>query len=283
MVTSISPDYLILGHITRDNTPQGPILGGTSSYSSLTAHRLGQKVALVTSVGEDIPSLAPLNDILIKYSVQPSSTTFENSYRNGVRYQKWLSSSAPLTEADIPHAWRQAPIVHLAPIGQELPPALCGQFPHSLVGVTGQGWLRGRDGGMNVIYQPHPELETWLSAIDVMVLSLSDLFGDQEALRHLLTSVKLGVETLGPDGCRLYHQGEVHHVPVQPQKEVDPTGAGDIFAAAFFIKYRQSGHPIQAAQFANACASLSVTQVGLAGVPTLAEVEAHLAELYLVG
>lgn len=280
MVEFILPDYLILGHITRDNTPQGPILGGTSSYSSLTAHRLGQKVALLTSVGEDIPSLAPLNDILIKYSVQPDSTTFENIYRNGTRSQKWLSSSAPLSSADIPTAWRQSPIVHLAPIGQEISPALCGEFSASLVGVTGQGWLRGKDSQMNVIYQPNPELEVWLGAIDVLVLSLSDLFGDREALRHLLTSVKLGVETLGPEGCRLYHRGEVYLVPVQPQKEVDPTGAGDIFAGAFFIKYHQTGDFIQAAQFANACASLSVLQVGLAGVPTLAEVEAHMAELY---
>lgn len=283
MVEFTRPDYLILGHITRDNTPQGPILGGTSSYSSLTAHRLQQKVALVTSVGEDIPSLAPLKDILIKYSVQPDSTTFENIYRNGVRYQKWLSSSAPLALDDVPPAWRQSPIVHLAPIGQEISPALCGEFPHSLVGVTGQGWLRGRDARMNVIYQPNLELEAWLGSIDVLVLSLSDLFGDEEALRHLLTSVKLGVETLGPDGCRLYHRGEVYHVPVDPKQEVDPTGAGDIFAAAFFIKYHQTGNFILAAQFANACASLSVLQVGLAGVPTLAEVEAHMAELYQAG
>ena len=113
-----------------------------------------------------------------------------------------------------------------------------------------------------------------------MVLSLADLFGDRAAMLHLLTSVKLGIETLGPEGCKVYYQGQVIHVPVRPEVEVDPTGAGDIFAAAFFIRYHESGDIIKAAQFANACASLSVRGRGMDSIPDLPEVEAHLRELY---
>ena len=29
----------------------------------------------------------------------------------------------------------------------------------------------------------------------------------------------------------MYHNGQVKHIPVKPEVEVDPTGAGDIFAA----------------------------------------------------
>jgi len=61
---------------------------------------------------------------------------------------------------------------------------------------------------------------------------------------------------------------------------VDPTGAGDIFAAAFFIRYRESADVIEAARFANACAALSVRKAGLAGVPTRSAVEARQAALY---
>ena len=78
----------------------------------------------------------------------------------------------------------------------------------------------------------------------------------------------------------MYHNGQVTHIPVKPEVEVDPTGAGDIFAAAFFIQYREGGDFIKAAQFANACASLSVRKVGLESIPSPSEVEAHLVELY---
>jgi len=191
-----------------------------------------------------------------------------------------LSSATPLTLEHVPPAWRNAPIIHLSPMGQELSPGLCRHFPRSLVCVTIQGWLRGQDDDYNVIYRPHPQLDASLGCIDILVMSLADVKGDRAAADHLLTSVKIGVETLGPQGCRVYHNGEVVHVPVQSEREVDPTGAGDIFAAAFFIRYRDTGDVIQAARFANTCGSLSVRQVGIAGVPHLAEVEQHLTKIY---
>lgn len=280
MTTNNLPDYLIIGHVTKDNIPNGAILGGTCSYAGLTALNLGQRTAAVTSFGPDIPSMAVLEGMEFKNVPHSESTTFENSYKNGVRHQKWLGTAGSLSLEDIPPAWRNTPIVHLAPMAQELSPIMCGHFPHSLTCVTIQGWLRGRDENDKVIYQPHPELEAALGCIDILVLSLADLVGDRAAADHLLTSVKIGVETLGPDGCLVYHQGQMTHIPVQPEIETDPTGAGDIFAAAFFIRYQQTLDIVKAAQFANACASLSVRKVGMASVPTLAEVENHLIELY---
>jgi hypothetical protein len=275
-----SPDYLIIGHVSKDNTSHGAILGGTCSYSALTAHKLGQRTAVVTSYGPDIPSLAALDGIEIEVLPHDHSTTFENIYHNGVRHQKWLASSASLSLKNVPHNWRNTPIVHLAPLTQEISPAMCGDFSNSLVGVTIQGWLRGQDSQYSVIYQPHPELEAWLSNIDVLILSLADVFGDRTALTHLLTSARLGVETLGSKGCKVYQNGQVTHIPVKPEVEVDPTGAGDIFAAAFFIRYCKTGDFIKAAQFANACASLSVRKKGMESIPNLSEVEARLEMLY---
>lgn len=280
MTNAYKPDYLVIGHVTKDNIPGGAILGGTPSYAGLTAHKLGKRTAIVTSYGPDVPSLAVLDGINIKSFPARNTTTFENVYVDGVRYQKWLASSEPLSIENVPPVWRNAPIVHLSPMGQELSPAMCSQFPDSLVCVTIQGWLRGQDADYNVTYQPHPDLEASLECIDILVLSLVDLCGDRAATDHLLTSVKIGVETLGPEGCRVYHDDQVIHVPVKPEVEVDPTGAGDIFAAAFFVRYQETGDLVTAAQFANATGSLSVGKVGIAGVPSLAEVEAHLVELY---
>jgi sugar/nucleoside kinase (ribokinase family) len=60
---------------------------------------------------------------------------------------------------------------------------------------------------------------------------------------------------------------------------VDATGAGDIFAAAFFIRLYKTRDPWEAARFATLLASHSVTRVGLDGIPTAREIEESLMEV----
>ncbi len=235
---------------------------------------------MVSAVGDDAPALAVLNGIPLHRITHPTTVTFQNVYEQGARRQKWLVDGGHIALADVPLAWRHAPVVHLAPIAQEMSPALCAEFPHSLVGVTAQGWLRGRNAQRDVIFQPHSELEKYLPYVDVLVVSLSDFFGDRAAMLAALTGVPIGVETLGADGCTVYRHGDTVHVPVEPQPEIDPTGAGDIFATAFFTEYARIRNSRQSAQFANACASLSVTRQGVASAPTRAEVERHYRQMY---
>ena len=61
--------------------------------------------------------------------------------------------------------------------------------------------------------------------------------------------------------------------------EVDPTGAGDIFATAFFTRLLNTRDPWEAARFANRIAAISVTRPGMAGVPSPDEVRACLVEV----
>lgn len=276
----MNPNYLIIGNVTKDIIPDGAILGGTASYSAVAAHKLAKQVGLVTRVGPDIPSLDVLDGIQTEAILHTHSTTFENIYENGRRRQMLWDFSGQLTLDHVPTAWRNAPIVHLAPIAQDYSPSLSKHFGNSLICVTIQGWLRAQDDQCNVIFQPHADLEAWLPKIDVLVMSRADVFGDETLLNRYLTLVKLGVETIGPEGCVIYHNSEKTHVAVKPAEEVDPTGAGDIFAAAFFIKYHETKDAVQAAQFANACASMSVGRIGVLGTPTLAEVEARVVEMY---
>ena len=60
--------------------------------------------------------------------------------------------------------------------------------------------------------------------------------------------------------------------------EVDPTGAGDIFATSFFVRMQTSPDPIIAARFATYVASASVEHPGLDGIPTAETI--HRAETY---
>jgi sugar/nucleoside kinase (ribokinase family) len=62
-------------------------------------------------------------------------------------------------------------------------------------------------------------------------------------------------------------------VPTHAIEIVDATGAGDIFAASFLVRLRQSGDPIAAARFASCLASQSITRRGLDSIPTPSEID----------
>jgi sugar/nucleoside kinase (ribokinase family) len=64
-----------------------------------------------------------------------------------------------------------------------------------------------------------------------------------------------------------------------PYNELDPTGAGDVFAAAFFSRLHTTRDPWEAARFATHLSSFSVTRSGLASIPTPAEVEESMVEV----
>lgn len=82
------------------------------------------------------------------------------------------------------------------------------------------------------------------------------------------------VVTRGGDGCRVYTKHERVDVPGYMVKEIDPTGAGDCFDAGF-ISGVLEGLPLrEAAQLANACGALAVTEKGpMAGAKSRAAVE----------
>jgi sugar/nucleoside kinase (ribokinase family) len=81
------------------------------------------------------------------------------------------------------------------------------------------------------------------------------------------------------DGCTVFHRGEKRSLPARPARVIDPTGAGDVFAAAFFIRWAETGDPGQAAVFANVTASMALQRPGPGGAPSRIEVEEYVGLL----
>ncbi len=106
-----------------------------------------------------------------------------------------------------------------------------------------------------------------------MVISLEDLGGDVEASRAMAAHCTILAVTEGAKGARVFWRGEERHFSTPLVAEVDPTGAGDVFAAAFFIKLYQATSPWEAARIANTLAAYSVTRKGYASTPTPQEVQ----------
>jgi sugar/nucleoside kinase (ribokinase family) len=264
-------DYLVIGHAARDLTPSGPRLGGTVAFAGLTARALGYRPAIVTSTGPDL-DLSPLDGLPRVSSTAVASTTFENQYSGERRSQRLLARANRLNEDMIPNDWRSASVVHVAPIADEIHPALASRLDGGLLGITAQGWLRHWDDSGEVQPRPWGWASQGLSAAEAVIVSLDDLGGDEVAIEEMAGVCRLLVVTDGPRGCRVYWNGDVRRVPVSPRTEVDPTGAGDIFAAAFFCRLHSTRDPWEAARFANLLAAASVGRSGLDGIPTAEEI-----------
>jgi len=267
------PDYLIIGHITRDLIEDGSRLGGTAVYSSLLAQRLGLKVALFTSCEKEL-SLDSLSGIEIYNQGSNNTTTFNNRYSSEGRQQLLLNRAPDLDLNQLPPAWRKARTVHLAPVAGELSHTSRNYFPDSAVYYSLQGWLRDwdQDGLINPV--SFPELETGPTPPAGAFLSLEDIGTDRGQLDRLMNVFPVLVLTLGKEGAELYINQGMTKIHPRSSTEIDPTGAGDIFAAAFIIEKEIRGKPAyDSACYASALAAISVTRPGIQGIATLEEIQ----------
>ncbi len=278
-----APDFLTIGHITRDIHPDGPFsLGGTVTFAALTAYRLGLVPAIVTCADADLLAELPsrLPAICLAAHLSPAATTFINIYHEGFRTQFLRARADMLQVEDVPESWRVAPIVLLGPLDQELSPALVRLFPKrpgAIIAATPQGWLRRWDDDGRVWPTPWTAAEEILPLLDVLILSHDDLLpfanGNRTNADAILTrwsmQVPLLVATDGRHGATLFQHGVTERFPAYPAAEVDPTGAGDVFAAAFLVHLHRHGDPRQAVDFANCVASLSIERVGIEGIPMM--------------
>jgi sugar/nucleoside kinase (ribokinase family) len=271
-------DYLVIGHIACDLTPAGLSLGGTATYAALTARALGLRVGVVTSRGQEVP-LDVLDGIQVSNSAVEHSTTFENIYTLEGRHQIIHHIAPDLRYADIPPIWQAAPIVHIGPIAGEGKSLADGKFSSSMLGLTPQGWLRSWDGDGRIHTGAWPDVLHDLAKANAAVLSIDDVAGNEEQIEAMANTCPVLAVTEGAAGARLYWNGDLRRFRALKIKEVDPTGAGDIFAAAFFWRFSVTHDPWAAARFATHLASYSVARRGLAGIPSREEIQSCLVEV----
>lgn len=275
-----APDLLVLGHLTRDLLADGTSrLGGTALYAAVTAARLGYRAAIYTaaSPGLDLTLLRQAADgVEVECRPAQSDTTFSNRYQGGRRRQFLFARAAELTPQGLPAPWRTAPLVLLGPVAQELAPSWAGFFPRSTVAACLQGWLRTWDRDGRVRFAPWQEAARWLPAFAAAFLSTEDVPGRRSLAEAYAAHCPLLILTEGARGATLYEHGRPQQIAAFPVPEIDPTGAGDVFAAAFLLRLAEGADLPAAARFAAATAALSVTGAGIAAIPDRAAVEALL-------
>lgn len=271
-------DYLMIGHITRDLIPGGNVVGGTASYSARTARALGLRVGIVTAC-ESCADADELANIPVAGLFADETTTFENIHTPQGRIQRIHQRAPDLDLSLVPEQWRSAPIVHLGPVANEVDPNLVRAFPNAMIGVTPQGWMREWDHDGRVRFTDWLEAEFVLNRAGAAVLSVEDVRSDESYIEEFATHIRILAVTEGASGARIYWNGDVRRFKPPRMAEVDPTGAGDIFATAFFTRLHTTRDPWEAGRFATHLAAFSVQRRGLQGIPTQDEVVAAMTEI----
>ena len=277
------PAYLLIGHITADVTPDGGRrLGGTVSYAARTVHAFGLPVRLLTSAAHGEPLLDELAPYVTEQCIIPAkaTSTFENVYDSrGQRTQYIRAVASALHAQDMPPGWLSTPLVHLAPLTGEVDPQLAHVFRDSTVMVTLQGWLRewGADGWVHFRRWFDPAV---LSDIDIVVFSEEDIRDAPELEALYAAAVPHLFVTRAENGGTYYHDGRPYSYDTPHFREVNPTGAGDVFAASVLASLSiVNGNMHAAAEVAAYLGATAITRPWLEGAPTAAEVRTALAEV----
>ncbi|HEY3829538.1 MAG TPA: PfkB family carbohydrate kinase [Solirubrobacteraceae bacterium] len=264
-------DYVTVGHVTIDVLADLPSLdprypdaegqrqpGGGAFYSALQAARLGLRTLIITrGIPREIEALLePYRDEL-HLRVAPAEHTTTLLTRGGghARRQQLLAWAGPIAAP----AELDTAILHLAPIARETPRTFSGRA--DFVGLTPQGLVRRWEergaittGALNRALLPE--------RYDAVVLSASELAGCAELLP--VAGGQLVAVTSGAQPTAIHVPGGAPlRVPASPiAGPRDDLGAGDVFAAAFFVALHEGLDPKAAGTLATAAAAVRIAGVG---------------------
>lgn len=260
-------DYLVIGHLTADITDQGEKLGGTSAFSALTASALGLKTGIISSFNPKL-DISPLAGIWIKNKTSKQTTTFKNISNGKERSQYLYHTAEPIGVDDLPPFSVFPRIIHLGPVANELDPEMISQFPNSLKCMTPQGWFRRKADNNLVLQVPWQDSHHYLPQADIAVISIDDVNHNEELITEMAGLIPVLAVTEGSKGSRIYWHSEAKFFKAPEVKYLDDTGAGDIFATAFFYRFASTKDPWESGRFAVLLATWSVSYSHLDSIPT---------------
>lgn len=268
-------DYTTVGHVTVDVMAGGTRRpGGSAFYSALQAARLGRRVQIVTRgvAGEIEELLAPYDEELdLRVQAAPCTTSLQTSGKGRERAQRVLAWAGEI----VPEMHMDTAVLHLAPVARETPSSWQGKT--GLVGLTPQGLLRTWSSSQDAVVLRALEPSQLPERLDAAVLSATE----RPFCSELLDGRAVVAVTDEDDPTELLVPGRdplmLEVPPVAPL--LDDTGAGDVFAAAFFIALADGEDARAAAALANAAAAVRLSGYGPDAVGDRAAIEARIGAL----
>jgi hypothetical protein len=306
-------DYVTVGHVTVDVLDGSRRPGGSAFYSALQAARLGARTLIVTqgAPAEIEELLAPyLHELELQVLPAPRTTTLQTDDRGGERRQRVLAWAGPMTAPAL-----AAGILHLAPVARELEGQGQARADFVGLTLQGLVRRWGEDGTISLqapggrsAGEPEGEAPATgveertlgeLTRCDAVVLSEHERASARWLLREaaaagatIAVTAGAGPITVLPaaaGAAREARDSLPAERPQTPDREgevrVDATpvadprediGAGDVFAAAFFVALHEGCAAADAAAFAGAAAAVRLEGAGPGAIGDRAAIEARL-------
>ena len=286
-----SNDYLsLLPEIPIDNKVQ--MLehlvqgGGPAATATVAAARLGLSTAFIGTVGDDEPGKWILRD----FAAEKVSTRAMRVRRGmtspiaycwidaptGKRSVAWTRGTLPELkpeEVDL-ELVRQAKMLHIDGHNPAGALAACREAKkHGVLVNFDAGTLR--DGVSELL--PYTDILIASEKFARQYAGTDDL---EQALRKLGgIGAKVTGVTMGDQGSMVLDGGNILRCPAFKIRAVDTTGAGDVYHAAFGVRYLETHDLAECMRFGSAVSALKCLKLGgRAGIPTRAEVDAFLSE-----
>jgi len=256
----------VVGLTALDRVDGGPPrVGGAAFYAAQALRALGERAVVATKFArEDEAVVAPLRRLGLHVEARPAASTITFAIENSEHDERVMRIEA-LPDPWTPDEARGWLARALARVGWLHAGALTrADFPAATLAVLARGRAVSLDG--QALVRParlgrlvpdadyDPEV---LRHLRVLKLSAAEakalgLEHEEAALRAL--GVPEVIVTLGPRGALVCATGTFEHVPTRPLEDIDPTGAGDCWIAAY-LSFRSRGHaPVSAARLANGTA-----------------------------
>ncbi len=283
-------DYTTIGHVTVDVLPDGSRrAGGAAFYSALQAARLGLRTLIVTrGVEREIEALLEpyLGELELRVLPATRTTTLETLQSapdgdgaDAARRQRMLAWAGPIAQDVLV----ETAILHLAPVARESPSRWRGVA--AFVGLTPQGLVRewsAADAEVRIC-EATPAAAGVARRCDAIVVSELEADSCAGLIAAASAAGAVVAVTSGARPNTILTPGnapiELNVPPID--RALDDFGAGDVFAAAFFVELSDGCLPAQAAAFANAAAAVRLGGAGAGAIGSRAEIEARLSRVAL--
>ncbi|MCU0584715.1 MAG: PfkB family carbohydrate kinase [Desulfobacterales bacterium] len=263
-------------------------LGGVTTYAGLTYRRRGLAVSVVTRVAAaDLHLLSRLAEAGIRLEAPAGrlTTHFVNRIRGGARSQEMPLCAEPIGSLHVGRVLDAVDCIHLGPLHPADLEAeiyrLLRRWPGEVV-LDVQGLVRRVDSGkiapgacaalplalaaVDILKADAAELRTMLAALGTDLPGLMEAFGIRETV---VTDAERGGVIYGPGRRR-----HVFTAETAPAIE-DPTGAGDVFLAAYTAARLADG--LEVATAARQAARAAARQIAGSFIPRR-KLELHEAE-----
>ena len=262
--------------------------GGKGANQAVAAVRLGGDVTFMTKVGNDTfgsraISLYRAEGLDVRYALMdelhPSGVALIMVDAHGENCIAVASgANAHLTPADVDEAKDLIAGVDIVLMQLETP-----------LDTVSHVARMARDKGKKVILNPAPARhlpESLLRDLYMLIANETEAelisgtqITDMDSVARAADVIcSKGVEnvviTLGAKGAFIREKGAYHQVPGMKVKAVDATAAGDTFCGAVCVALAEGKGIVEAVEFANRCAAITVTRRGAqSSLPYRREVE----------